>query len=87
MVPGVPNVSIVPGPHLFPPPRRGGGLRRGTERLEQLERFEPVHRRAYSLVSRVCSFLFAYECRAKNLSDNTGLAHDPTIRARIARGF
>src|SRR5262245_56296829 len=26
--------------HLCPPPRRGGGLRRGFERLERLERFE-----------------------------------------------
>src|SRR5262249_19583363 len=26
--------------HLCPPPRRGGGLRRGFERLERLERVE-----------------------------------------------
>jgi hypothetical protein len=29
-----------PGQALFPPPRRGGGLRRGIERLERFERFE-----------------------------------------------
>jgi hypothetical protein len=28
-------------PHLLPPPRRGGGLRRALERLEPLEHLEP----------------------------------------------
>jgi hypothetical protein len=27
-------------PHLFPPPRRGGGLRKGVERSEAVERLE-----------------------------------------------
>jgi hypothetical protein len=32
-------------PHLFPPPQRGGGLRRGLEQseaVERLERFELI---------------------------------------------
>jgi hypothetical protein len=29
-------------PHFCPPPRRGGGCRRGFERLKLFERMEPV---------------------------------------------
>src|SRR5918996_770012 len=37
-----PHPGSSPGQALFPPPRRGGRLRKGIERLEQLERFEPI---------------------------------------------
>jgi hypothetical protein len=31
-------------PYFFPPPRRGGGLRKGFERSEAIERLEPFER-------------------------------------------
>jgi hypothetical protein len=59
-------VQIVAAPTCFLPPRRGGGLRRGIERLEQLERFEP------QLVSRlsISDALFATRILLENKRKN-----------------
>src|ERR671924_1344565 len=35
-----PHPGSSPGQALFPPPRRGGGVKRGFERLEHFERFQ-----------------------------------------------
>jgi hypothetical protein len=36
------TAALRSNPHLFPPPRRGGGRRRGLERFERFERLERV---------------------------------------------